>query len=110
MKSLKADQETHSMIVSLCTHHISFITNENLYVTSCFLQRNTILFLVVIIRSGRCGVDVPRMPELNQQPDAARTGARVWLGTFECHEAAALSYNQVAFSMRGAVAVLNFPV
>jgi hypothetical protein len=33
------------------------------------------------------------MPELNQQPDAARMGSRVWLGTSECPKAAVLSYN-----------------
>ncbi|KAK7393406.1 hypothetical protein VNO78_21961 [Psophocarpus tetragonolobus] len=42
--------------------------------------------------------------------DTTRNGARVWLGTFESAEAAALAYDQAAFSMRGDNAVLNFPV
>ena len=42
--------------------------------------------------------------------DSTRSGERVWIGTFDTPEAAALAYDQAAYSMRGPAAVLNFRV
>ncbi|CAN0879184.1 Ethylene-responsive transcription factor 13 [Linum grandiflorum] len=41
--------------------------------------------------------------------DPKRNGARIWLGTYESPQDAALAYDKAAFQMRGAKAKLNFP-
>ncbi|KAL2521906.1 Ethylene-responsive transcription factor 1B [Forsythia ovata] len=42
--------------------------------------------------------------------DSTRNGTRVWLGTFNSAEEAALAYDQAAFAMRGASAPMNFSI
>ena len=41
--------------------------------------------------------------------DPKKNGAKVWLGTYETPEDAAMAYDKAAYKMRGSKAKLNFP-
>ncbi|KAJ4727261.1 putative Ethylene-responsive transcription factor [Melia azedarach] len=42
--------------------------------------------------------------------DRKKNGARVWLGTYDTPEGAAMAYDRAAYKMRGSKAKLNFPL
>nr|ABQ52687.1 pathogen-inducible transcription factor ERF3 [Triticum aestivum] len=42
--------------------------------------------------------------------DPAKNGARVWLGTYDTAEGAAVAYDRAAYRMRGSRALLDFPL